>query len=131
MAGTEASPAPKPTLKWLPPMEPTLALYRNLFANRAYVRSLSQGAAFLASSLIAIVAAVSFATSNASNYVADLVLSNIGPYNMRFGFVYGTFAMFAITAALLAWRPNRLLFALKAVALFLVVAAVFVLQTQL
>jgi hypothetical protein len=27
-------------------MEPTLALYRNLFANHAYVRSLSQGAAF-------------------------------------------------------------------------------------
>jgi hypothetical protein len=45
MAGAEASPAPQPTSKWLPPMEPTRALYRNLFASRAYVRSLSQGAA--------------------------------------------------------------------------------------
>ena len=81
--------------------------------------------------LIAIVAAVSFATTNASNYVADLVLSNVGPYNMRFGFVYGTFAMFAITAALLAWRPNRLPFALKAIALFLVVRAVFVSLTHI
>jgi hypothetical protein len=112
-------------------MEPTLALYRNLFANHAYVRSLSQGAAFLAASLIAIVAAVSFATTNASNYVADLVLSRVGPFNMRFAFVYGTFAVFAITAALLAWRPNRLPFALKAVALFLVVRAVFVSLTHI
>src|SRR5262245_26448686 len=131
MAGTEASPAPQPTSKWLPPMEPTLTLYRNLFANRAYVRSLSQGAAFLAASLIAIVAAVSFATSNASNYVADLVLRNVGPYNMRFAFVYGTFAVFAVTIALLAWRPNRLPFALKAIALFLVVRAVFVSLTHI
>ena len=45
MAATEASPAPQPTSKWLPPMEPTRALYRNLFASRAYERSLSQGAA--------------------------------------------------------------------------------------
>jgi hypothetical protein len=45
MAGAEASLAPQPTSKWLPPMESTRALYRNLFASRAYVRSLSQGAA--------------------------------------------------------------------------------------
>jgi len=131
MAGAEASPGWQPTSKWLSPMGPTLALYRNVFANHAYLRSLSQGAAFLAASLIAIVAAVSFATTNASNYVADLVLSNVGPYNMRFGFVYGTFAVFAITAALLAWRPNRLPFALKTIALFLVVRAVFVSLTHI
>jgi hypothetical protein len=34
--------------------------------------------------------------------VADLVLRNVGPYNMRFGFVYGTFTVFMITAELLA-----------------------------
>jgi hypothetical protein len=112
-------------------VETTLGLYRSLFANRAYVRSLSQGAAFLAASLIAIFAAVSFATTNASNYVADLVLSNVGPYNMRFAFVYGTFVVFVITAGLLAWRPNRLPFALKAMALFLVVRAVFVSLTHI
>src|SRR5262249_60935023 len=106
MAGTEASPARQSTSKWFPSIEPTLALYRNLFSNPAYVRSLSQGAAFLAASLIAIVAAVSFATTNASNYVADLVLRNVGPYNMRFGFVYGTFVLFAVTTTLLSCLAN-------------------------
>ena len=131
MAGPEGSQVPQITSKWLPSVKPTLALYRNLFASRAYVRSLAQAAAFLAASLIAIFAAVTFATTNASNSVADLVLSNLGPYNMRFAFVYGTFAVFAITAALLAWRPNRLPFALKAIALFLVGRAVFVSLTHI
>ena len=44
---------------------------------------------------------------------------------------YGTFTAFAITAGLLAWRPNRLPFALKAMALFLLVRAVFVALTHM
>src|SRR5262245_4989611 len=112
-------------------MDTALRLYRTHFNNRLYMRSLGQGCAFLAASTIAIFAAVSFATANASNHVADLVLSNVGPYNLRFLFVYGTFVEFAIIAALLAWRPNRLPFALKAMALFLLVRAVFVSLTHI
>ena len=99
--------------------------------NRAYVRSVSEGAVFLAASTIAIFAAVTYATVHASNYVTDFVLSRVGPLNVRFLFIYGTFAAFVITASLLAWRPNRLPFALKAVALFLLVRAVFVALTHM
>jgi hypothetical protein len=112
-------------------MEDAIKLYRTLLVNRAYVRSLSEGAAFLAASAIAIFAAVTYATVHASNYVTDFVLSRVGPYNVRFLFIYGTFAAFAITAGLLAWRPNRLPFALKAMALFLLVRAVFVALTHM
>jgi len=112
-------------------METVVQRYRTLFANAAYTRSLGQGAAFLAASIIAIFAAVSFATNNASNHVADLILSNVGPYNMRFAFVYGTFVMFAITAALFALKPNRLPFGLKAMALFLLIRAVFISLTHI
>jgi hypothetical protein len=112
-------------------METTIQLYRNLFRNHQFTRSLAQGAAFFAASLIAIFAAVSFATANASNPVADLILSNVGPYNVRFAFVYGTFIEFAILIALLAHRPNRLPFALKAIALFLLVRAIFVSLTHI
>jgi hypothetical protein len=112
-------------------MDTTLQLYRTHFGSHRFTRSLVQGAAFLAASLIAIFAAVSFATENASNHVADLVLSNVGPYNVRFAFVYGTFIEFAILAALLAHRPNRLPFALKAMALFLLVRAVFISLTHI
>jgi PAP2 superfamily C-terminal len=112
-------------------MEHAIRLYRTQFGNRAYVRSVCEGAVFLAASTIAIFAAVTYATVHASNYVTDLVLSHVGPYNVRFLFIYGTFAAFAITASLLVWRPNRLPFGLKAMALFLLVRAVFVALTHM
>jgi hypothetical protein len=112
-------------------MDDAIQLYRTLLGNRAYLRSLCEGAAFLAASAIAIFAAVTYATVHASNYVTDFVLSRVGPFNVRFLFIYGTFAAFAITVSLLAWRPNRLPFALKATALFLLVRAVFVALTHM
>ncbi|MDB5575173.1 MAG: hypothetical protein JWR80_349 [Bradyrhizobium sp.] len=111
-------------------MQDTIRLYRTLSDNRAYLRSVCEGAVFLAASAIAIFAAVSYATVHASNPVTDFVLSRVGPYNVRFLFIYGTFAAFVVTAGLLAWRPNRLPFALKAMALFLLVRAVFVSLTH-
>jgi hypothetical protein len=111
-------------------MEDTLRLYQTLLNNRAYLRSLAEGAAFLAASTIAIFAAVTYATVHASNHVTDFVLSRVGPFNVRFLFIYGTFTAFIITAGLLAWRPNRVPFALKAMALFLLVRAVFVALTH-
>lgn len=111
-------------------MQEAARLYRALFDQRDYVRSLCEGIAFLAASTIAIFAAVSYATVHASNPVTDFVLSRVGPFNVRFLFVYGTFAAFAFTACLLLSRPNRLPFALKAVALFLLVRAVFVTLTH-
>lgn len=112
-------------------MQDTIRLYQTLAGNRAYLRSVCEGAVFLAASAIAIFAAVTYATVHASNHVTDFVLSRVGPYNLRFLFVYGTFAAFVITAGLLAWRPNRLPFALKAMALFLLVRAVFVSLTHM
>jgi PAP2 superfamily C-terminal len=112
-------------------MQETTRLYSMLFDNRGYLRSLGEGTVFLAASTIAIFAAVSYATIHASNPVTDLVLSRVGPFNVRFLFVYGTFAAFAFTACLLASRPNRLPFALKAIALFLLVRAVFVTLTHM
>ena len=112
-------------------MEGTIRLYRTLFGNRAFVRSVCEGTVFFAASTIAIFAAVNYATVHASNYVTDFVLSRVGPFNLRFLFVYGTFTAFVITVGLLAWRPNRIPFALKAMALFLLVRAVFVALTHM
>src|SRR4051812_9812625 len=108
-----------------------MRLYRTLFGSRTYRRSICEGIAFFAASTIAICAAVTYATVHASNYVTDFVLSRVGPYNLRFLFIYGTFTAFVITLGLLAWRPNRVPFALKAMALFLLVRAVFVSVTHM
>src|SRR5215510_12074118 len=112
-------------------MEEAIRPFSTLFGNRTYLRSLCEGAAFLAASTIAIYAAVSYATIQASNPVTDLVLSRIGPFNVRFLFIYGTFMALGFTVCLLVRRPNRLPFALKAMALFLLVRAVFVALTHI
>ena len=112
-------------------MEEAIRPFSTLFGNRTYLRSLCEGAAFLAASTIAIYAAVGYATIHASNPVTDLVLSRIGPFNVRFLFIYGTFTALGFTACLLVRRPNRLPFALKAMALFLLVRAVFVALTHI
>jgi hypothetical protein len=112
-------------------MQAALSQYRTLFGAAPFVRSVAQGAVFLAASVIAIFAAVTYATTNASNHVTDIVLSNVGPFDMRFLFVYGTFTGFVIFGSLLAWKPNRLPFALKSIALFLLVRAVFVSLTHI
>jgi PAP2 superfamily C-terminal len=105
--------------------------YQDLFNKPVFVRSVVQGAVFLAASMIAIFAAVNYATVHASNHVTDIVLSNVGPLNVRFLFIYGTFVEFTILIALLLWRPNRLPFALKSMALFLLIRAVFVSLTHI
>ena len=108
-----------------------LRLYQTLFNKPGFVRSVVQGVAFLAASMIAIFAAVSYATVHASNHVTDIVLSNVGPFNVRFLFIYGTFVEFVVLGALIAWRPNRMPFAFKSMALFLLVRAVFVSLTHI
>jgi hypothetical protein len=85
----------------------------------------------LAASMIAIFAAVSYATVSASNHVTDIGLSNIGPMNVRYLFVYGTFFQLAIVPVLILWRPNRLPFMLKSIALFLLIRAVFISLTHI
>jgi hypothetical protein len=112
-------------------MERVLRHYRLVLGNQVFVRSVAQGTVFFAASMMAIFSAVRFATANASNHVADLILSNVGPLNVRFLFIYATFAEFIILAALLLWRPSRLPFVLKGAALFLLIRAVFVSLTHI
>ncbi len=112
-------------------MEIALRCYQIAARDTVFLRSLTQGAVFFAASAIAIYSAVQFATARASNHVSDIVLSNIGPMNVEFFFIYGTFAEFAVLAALLLWRPQRLPFALKGVALFLLIRAVFISATHI
>lgn len=69
--------------------------------------------------------AIAFATSHASNSVTDLILSNIPTFDVDALFVYGTFVVVVISAAVLLSHPKRIPFALKALALFFVIRSGF------
>ena len=69
--------------------------------------------------------AIVFATEHASNNVTDLILSNIPTYDVDNLFVYGTFFVIGITAFILFENPQRIPFALNAIALFLIIRSGF------
>ncbi len=69
--------------------------------------------------------AIAFATEHASNNVTDLILSNIPTYDVDGLFVYGTFFVIGITALILIENPQRIPFALNAIALFLIIRSGF------
>lgn len=112
-------------------MARALPNYRTCLQDKVFLRDVIQGAVFLVASSIAIFSAVSYATVNASNHVTDIILSNVPPINVRFLFIYGTFVEMAFLTAIVLWRPNRIPFALKAMALFLLIRAIFISLTHI
>lgn len=105
--------------------------YTEVFSDAYFRRSLAEGFLLYATSMVLIFYAISYATNKASNYVEDIVLSNIPAFDVRFLFVYGTFAAVIILLAALLKYPHRLPFALKGIAVFFIVRAVFISLTHL
>ncbi|MEK7068619.1 MAG: phosphatase PAP2-related protein [Patescibacteria group bacterium] len=112
-------------------MAEILRLYRKAFADPYFRQSFANGLLLYAASLVLIFYAIDYATLRAGNYVEDLFLSNVPAADMRFFFVYGTFVMMIFTASVFFYRPWRLPFSLKAMALFYVIRAVFISLTHL
>lgn len=72
-----------------------------------------------------------YATSRSSNFVTDIVLSNIPVFHLEFLFVYGSIFFWAFVALLCLARPRVIPFTLKSIALFVVVRAVFISITHI
>ncbi|MEI7720167.1 MAG: phosphatase PAP2-related protein [bacterium] len=75
--------------------------------------------------------AIHFATEHASNAVTDLILSNTPVFDVDQLFVYGTFAVAAITALFCFAHPKRIPFALYTLALFYLIRSGFVSLTHI
>lgn len=108
-----------------------MARYREALSDPYFRWSLLAGAALYATALALIFYAIDYATLKAGNHVEDLFLSNVPAVDTRFFFVYGTFAMIVVTAAVFLARPWRLPFCLKAMALFFIIRAAFISLTHL
>ena len=112
---------------------------RGTLADR--VRVCCTGRGFVSSAFIALLAfsgsmvanfyAGLYATARATNPVPDIVLSNVRPLDLAEAYVYGTYALIALIALVLARRPQRIPFALYSLALLYYVRAFFVPLTHL
>jgi len=75
--------------------------------------------------------AAQFARENASNPVTDIILSNTRAYDVYFVFVYGPVLFWGIITAFLLAHPQRIPFAVKSIALFIVVRTIFISLTHI
>lgn len=82
-------------------------------------------------SVVANYAASAYATQRASNYVEDIILSNIPVFDVGWFFVYGASSLIVFIVFLCLPRPNRIPFVLYAFSLFYLIRAVFVSLTHL
>lgn len=108
-----------------------LKRYREALEEPGFIASTLAGAAMLALALYFNFWAITQATARAGTRVSDIILSNIPVFNLGQVFVYGTFIIAAISAGIIFSRPKRLPFALRTLALFIVIRSLFTLMTHL
>ncbi|MBU6141546.1 hypothetical protein KGO95_00315 [Patescibacteria group bacterium] len=86
---------------------------------------------FLLLSLVINYFAGTYATIHASNPVTDIILSNIPVVNTEPIFVQGILIFVVLVACLLIIEPKRIPFALKSIALWVVVRSMFISLTHI
>ncbi len=72
-----------------------------------------------------------YAADRVSNYVQDIILSNIPVYNVDNFFIFGPVIFWVVIAAMLLLEPKKIPFTMKSVALFIIIRSVFVMLTHL
>jgi hypothetical protein len=72
-----------------------------------------------------------YAAKSASNFVTDIVLSNIPVMDVDGIFMYGPFIMWLVVAGILLHRPKAIPFTLKSISLFILVRSVFITLTHI
>lgn len=101
------------------------------WTKKAFLISIVSGVLLLIGSLIINFFAGTYASTHASGAVTDLILSNIPVLNVDVFFVEGSYALIILITLLCAWEPKRLPFALKSIALFVLVRSFFVILTHI
>ncbi|HAS80960.1 MAG: hypothetical protein UR25_C0003G0123 [Candidatus Nomurabacteria bacterium GW2011_GWE1_32_28] len=99
--------------------------------NKEFIKSLIITFSFLIISLIINFIAGTYATKEASLPVTDIVLSNIPVFDVDGIFIYGTLIFWILSALIFIYNPQKILFSLKAVALFVIIRSIFVSLTHL
>ena len=105
--------------------------YRVLLSQGWFWRRLLFSAVLFSLSIVANFYANTFATERASNYVADLILSNIPVWDVDFIFVWGAVFLIIFVTALCLLEPRTIPFTLLAMGFFYFILAGFVSLTHI
>ena len=112
-------------------MKKVLGKYRSLLHNKVFIYSVTLSIVYLLASLVINFYAATYAYERISNSVTDIFLSNIRVFNVSFIFIYGPFIMWAFVAVILLLSPQKIPYAVKSIALFILVRSIFITLTHI
>lgn len=112
-------------------MKQKLNDYKTYFTDKYFLKSFSLSILFLVTSLIVNFYAGTYATERASNYVTDIILSNIPVFDLDGVFIWGSFILGSFIALICIYKPERIPFTLKSIALFVIIRSLFITLTHL
>lgn len=112
-------------------MEKIKASYKENFTDREFLKSFSIAILLLIISLVLNFYAGTYATQSASNPVTDIILSNTRAYDLDGMFVYGSIIFFFFIVFVCLYKPEKIPFTAKSLALFIVIRSIFITLTHL
>ncbi len=112
-------------------MTAILRAYKETLGERKFAWSFVVAFLLLIISLFINYFAGMYATERASNAVTDLILSNTPVFDVDAIFVYGSFIFWIGTSLLLLRDPKLIPFALKSIALFVIIRSFFISLTHI
>ena len=104
--------------------------YKDFFTKER-IRSLCVAFLLIALALTFQYYSSAYSTRNSSRFVGDIFLDNLPVVNMNAVIIEGALPMIVVSVILLLREPKYLLFAIKAVAIFIAIRAFFVAATHL
>jgi hypothetical protein len=105
--------------------------YKTHFSNKYFLKSLALSFILLFASLVINFYAGTYATERASNPVTDIILSNIRVFDLDGVFVWGSFILASIITLACLYKPEKIPFTVKSIALFVVIRSLFITLTHL
>lgn len=105
--------------------------HKVFWLQKLFVYNVLMGTVFLAVAFVVNHFANSYTTAHASNYVTDIFLDNLPVMDVHLIFSEGAILFVLILTAILLYEPKYIPFALKSVAVFVLVRSFFLILTHL
>jgi hypothetical protein len=112
-------------------MKEAISLHKTYFTNKQFLGSCFVAALLLSASLVVNFYAAFYATEHASNSVTDIILSNIPPYDVDGIFIFGPIVFWIVVGLIVLYRPKRIPYVLKSIALFVLIRSIFISVTHI
>jgi hypothetical protein len=112
-------------------MREIIERHKSLWAQRSFIVQVGGSILLLVFGIFTTYFANIYTTIRASNAVTDIILDNIPTVNVNFVFTDGATIFVIFVAAVLLYDPKRIPFAVKSIALFIVIRSAFVTLTHL